>query len=197
MGVSIVQVAPSHPTKFDLMRIEHTIFLLIVLLSLSLPALANDEVGITEKVVINATPEIVFDALRKERDSAEAHRKTISYDGKIAKVDEHAQDVPVFGKVHCVMQETEHPYTRLDYTMLESDHFKSMSGHYILSPSADNKSTTLELQSSVDPGIRIPFAGAIARMGQRKSAKERLVRIKSVAEKESQSGIAKAASPSK
>jgi len=158
--------------------------------SFNAPTFAKDEVGITETVVINADPKIVFDAIRKERDSPEAHRKTITYDGKVAKVDEHMSDVPVFGKVHCIMQETEHPYTRIDYVMLESDHFKSASGHYVLSPSADQKSTTVELENFVDPGIRIPFAGMIARNSSRKSAKERLARIKSVAEKQcAQSGI--------
>jgi len=60
--------------------------------------------------------------------------------------------------------------------------FKSGFGSWILTPSTDQKSTTLKLKSFLDSGLHIPFAGEITKMGASKDAKIRLQHIKEVAE---------------
>jgi hypothetical protein len=106
----------------------------------------------------------------------------------VATIKENMEGVPIYGKVECVWQETEVPYERIDYKMLSSDKFKWGYGTWILTPSADKKSTTLELRSFLDTGLRIPFAGEITKMGASKDSKVRLERIKKISESENNTG---------
>ncbi|HEY9713713.1 MAG TPA: SRPBCC family protein [Chroococcales cyanobacterium] len=150
----------------------------------SAPASAKDQQPIKESIVINAPPETVFNIIRKQRNSNEMHRHQKSFDGKVAVIDENMEGVTVYGKVHCVWQETEQPYTRIDFKMLESDKFKSGFGSWILTPSQDGNQTTLEFDNFLDSGLKIPFAGQITKMAAHGDAKKRLEHIKEVAEAE-------------
>ena len=145
-------------------------------------------------IKISAPPEAVFKAIQKMRDSQEMHRKLMSYDGKVAKIKENLEGVPIYGKVECVWEETEIPFDRIDYKMLSSDKFKSGSGSWILTPSSDHKSTDLELQSFLDTNLHIPFAGEITKMGASKDNKVRLQHIKDMAEESVTKGEAKQSS---
>lgn len=135
---------------------------------------------VSEKIVIKATPELVFEAIRKCRLSN--NRKLESYDGKIAVVKEELENVPVFGKVQCLWQETEEPFKRIDFKMLSSSKFKASHGAFILTPSTDGKSTTLELQAHMDAGLAVPFAAEITAASTSKDSKGRLEEIKKMAE---------------
>jgi hypothetical protein len=147
------------------------------------PALgAKPQKPLSASIQISAPPEAVFQAIQKTRDSQAMHRKLLSYDGKVAKIKENLEGVPIYGKVECVWEETELPYERIDYKMLSSDKFKSGSGSWIITPSSDHKSSNLELQSFLDTGLRIPFAGEITKMGAAKDNKVRLQHIKDAAE---------------
>lgn len=150
-------------------------------------ALGKNQKPIAETIAINAPPQVVFEAIRKQRNSEEQHRKQVSFDGTKAVIDEKMEGVSLYGKVHCVWEETEHPYSRIDYKMVESDKFKSGFGSWILTPSTDGKSTTLEYDCFLDSGLMVPFAGEITKMAAHKDAKERLKRIKEVAEADSHS----------
>jgi hypothetical protein len=164
---------------------------------IALSAFAKNQNYVSEKIVIDAPPEYVFQAIRKQRDDSARGRSTLSFDGKIAKIDDKMEGVAIYGKVHSVWQETEKPYEGLDYKMLSSDHFKSGDGHWILTPSADKKTTTLELQSLMDSGLKIPFADNFTRMNLAKDAKERLARLKKWAEEDYKNGVALTTPPIK
>jgi hypothetical protein len=151
--------------------------------------IAKNQNYVVEKIVIDTPPEYVFQAIRKQRDDTKRGRSTISFDGKVAKIDDKMEGVAIYGKVHSVWEEVEKPYDGLDYNMLSSDHFKSGNGHWILTPSADKKSTTLELQSLMDSGLKIPFADNFTRMNLSKDAKERLARLKKWAEEDYKNGV--------
>jgi len=151
---------------------------------------AKDKTWVTESITIDAPPEYVFQAIRRQRDDASIGRKTLSYDGKVAKIDDHMEHVAIYGKVHSVWVETERPFEGVDYTMASSDHFTSASGHWTLTPSPDKKSTTLKLESLMDSGLKIPFADAITRMNLSKDSKERLARLKKWAEEDYKKGVA-------
>jgi hypothetical protein len=165
-----------------------SVFVATVSLLVTSPAEAMNRSYVVEKVVVNAPPEYVFQAIRKQRDDHERGRSTISFDGKVAKIDDKLNGVAIYGKVHSVWQEVEKPFERVDYTMVSSDHFKSASGHWILTPSADKQSTTLELQTLMDSGLRIPFGDSITRMNLASDAKERLARLKKWAEDDYKNG---------
>jgi uncharacterized protein YndB with AHSA1/START domain len=153
-------------------------------------SLAKNTNYVTEKIEINAPPEYVFQAIRKQRDDASRGRSTISFDGKVARIDDRMENVAIYGKVHSVWEETELPnYEGMDYKMISSDHFKSADGKWILTPSADKKTTTLELRTLMDSGLRIPFADNITRMNLSKDSKERLERLKKWAEADYKDGV--------
>lgn len=137
---------------------------------------------VSEKIVIKAPPEVVFEAIRKQRTGADKNRTLQSFDGKTAVVKEELDGVPVFGKVECVWEEVEEPFTRINFKMLSSSKFKESHGAYILAASNDGKSTTLELQAHMDAGLNIPFAAELTKQSTSKDSKLRLERIKKLAE---------------
>ena len=142
---------------------------------------------VTEKIIIKAPPEVVFEAIRKQRTGADKRRTLESYDGKVAVVKEELDGVPVYGKVQCVWQETEEPYLRIDFKMLSSSKFKESHGAFILTPSGDGRSTTLELQAHMDAGINVPFAAEMTKASTSKDSKLRLEQIKKLAEQDHKS----------
>lgn len=135
---------------------------------------------VKEKIEIKATPETVFEAIRKLRN--ENLRKLESFDGGVAIIKEDMENVPVLGKVHCVWEERESPYERIDFKMLSSSKFKSSHGAYILTKGKDGKSTTLEIEAHMDAGLAIPFAAELTKQNTSKDTKVRLELIKKVAE---------------
>lgn len=143
---------------------------------------------ITEKIVINAPAETIFEAIRKQRSDATKKRKLQSYDGKVAVIEEELEGVPVYGKVQCVWQETEQPFERIDFKMVRSSKFKESYGAWVLKPDADGKSTTLELQAHMDAGIMIPFASEITKASTSKDSKARLQEVKRIAEEMARQG---------
>jgi uncharacterized protein YndB with AHSA1/START domain len=137
---------------------------------------------ITSNIVIDAPPKAVFESIRQARNSQVTHRKLESYDGQTAVITEDMQNVPVYGKVHCIWQEVEEPYSKISFRLLHSDKFKEGYGTWTLKPLAEGKSTELELSSYTDSGLSIPFAAEITKMESSKSAKVRLEHIKHEAE---------------
>jgi uncharacterized protein YndB with AHSA1/START domain len=145
-------------------------------------ASAKEHKAYGSTIVINAPPEVVFEAIRKQRNSVEQHRTLEKFDGKIAVINEKLENVPIYGKVDCKWQETEDPYKRIDYKMLSSTKFKEGFGSWVLTPSADGKSTTLEFTSYTDSGLMVPFSGELTKMESMKTSKLRLQHIKEVSE---------------
>jgi hypothetical protein len=152
-------------------------------LTLTCPAaMAKEQKPISETIEIKAPESAVFDAIRAQRNNEKSHRKQISAEGDTYRIDEKMEGVAIYGKVHCIWEEKEIAPHRIDYKMVESDKFKSGFGSWIMTPSADGKSTTLEFQSFMDTGLKVPFAGEITKMAGHGDAKGRLERIKKLAE---------------
>ena len=154
---------------------------------------AKDHKAVGSTIVINAPPEVVFEAVRKQRNSVEQHRTLEKFDGKVAIIKEKLENVPIYGRVDCTWQETEDPYKRIDYKMLSSTKFKEGFGSWIFTPSADGKSTTLEFNSYTDSGLMVPFGGELTKMESMKTSKARLAHIKEVSEEMEKHGGVKGA----
>jgi hypothetical protein len=154
----------------------------------ALSTFAKNQTYVTEKIVVDTPPEYVFEAIRKQRTDSKRGRSLISFDGKVAKIDDKMEGVAIYGKVHNVWEETEKP-EGMDYKLLSSDHFVSADGHWLVTPSADKKTTTLELQCLLNSGLKIPFADSITRMNLSKDSKERLERLKKWAEDDYKNGV--------
>ena len=151
-------------------------------LAMGNPAVAKEQKPISEKIEINAPEKFVFEAIEKQRNNEQSHRKQISAEGDTFRIDEKMEGVAVYGKVHCIWEEKEIKPHRIDFKMIESDKFKSGFGSWIMTPSADGKSTNLEFQSFLDTNLKVPFAGEITKMAGHGDAKSRLERIKKLAE---------------
>lgn len=135
-----------------------------------------------EKIVIKASPELVFEAIRSQRNTSDKQRQLESYDGKRAVIKEELEGVPVLGKVSCTWEEVEEPFTRIDFKMLSSSKFKESHGHFLLTPDKDGKSTTLELNVHLDAGLNIPFAAEITKKSTAHDSRQRLEKVKKIAE---------------
>jgi len=149
---------------------------------LPLPVLAGEPAPMTESIKINATPIAVFNAIRKYRTSPIHHRHCVRSTRNRAIIDEHVEAVPIYGTVHCLWQEQEHPYSRIDYCLIDSDKFKSGSGSYIITPPTGDGPVTLTLESRLDSGSHLPFAKLLTAANSRKDMQLRLEYIKRLAE---------------
>jgi hypothetical protein len=137
---------------------------------------------VSEKIEIKAKPETVFEAIRKERNATMHNRHLVSIDGAQAVIQEDLENVPLYGKVNCLWQEKETPFTRVDYILLKSDKFKAGFGSWVVKPCEDKEKTILELSSYMDTGSGLPFASELTRMAGHGNARKRLEYIKSTAE---------------
>lgn len=110
------------------------------------------------QVTIKAPPSTVWYSVHEERkkDPDLAYSKVIEQCENEATIEQKFVLIPMLGSAVCLMKQSEVPLKRIDYYLLKSDHFKAMEGSWILTPSADGKSTVLELNSHIDLGMPVP-----------------------------------------
>lgn len=169
-------------------RIKFGVFFFSVL-SISFPttAFANDGFqphndAISGSVLVNACPDVVFDAIKKSRYQDPSRRKVVHSDDKSAVLEEHFTGLPILGDVNCRYKEVEFGQKRIEYQILTSDKFKSFDGAWELEPVQEGKATLLKLSSHVESQIRVPFAKQITAVGTKKDIKRRLSNIKDFVE---------------
>ena len=134
-------------------------------------------------ITIKAPPEVVWDAVHEQRksDPELAYSKVLRQGINEATLEQKFMVIPVIGSAVCTMNTQEVPNRRIDYQMVKSDRFKAMEGSWVLTPSADGKSTTLELSSHVDLGLPVP-RGMMNGVTQKK-LERRLAHVRELAEK--------------
>lgn len=138
---------------------------------------------VTGKVTIKAPVSTVWYSVHEERkkDPDLAYSKVLEQSEHEVTLEQKFVLLPMLGTSVCVMKDTEIPQQRIDYHLLKSDHFKALEGSWVLTPSADGKSTVLELSSHIDLGIPVPRCfvnGALS-----KKIERRLDHVKTMAEK--------------
>lgn len=133
-----------------------------------------------QRIVVNASPRNCWDAIRNPLSCPEP-RKVLSFGEREAVVEETFNNLPLLHTSTCVLQESEVPLKRIDFRLIRSDKFKKMEGAWIITPVADGK-TLIELEAYVDPGVHVPFAKKVANDVNQEKCKERLNRVKSIAE---------------
>ncbi|MBY0547844.1 MAG: hypothetical protein K2W95_11150 [Candidatus Obscuribacterales bacterium] len=133
--------------------------------------------SVTKELLIHAPMAKVWQAIQTRRNSS-TNRKEMSYTNNEAVVHERFPALPIVGDIDCTYEEDEQrAANRIEYHMLNSNHFREFQGCYQLRLAADGVSTILALTSTVDPGIRIPFWQKIARAAAEKSVRETLQEI--------------------
>ncbi len=134
-------------------------------------------------ILIHAPVEVVWDAVQQERH----HNPEIAYSRVLVHISEHESVleerfivIPLIGAATCKLRMIEAPFERIDYTMIESDHFKVFEGAWVFTPVDEGKSTVLELSSHVEMGLPVPRL-IMDRVTHRK-LEARLKNVKSMAE---------------
>jgi hypothetical protein len=137
--------------------------------------------GVSAKTTVNCDPEHAWHAIRSLRNEDPQDVKTISQSPAEDILEETFDDLPVIGKATCRYKETYKPYERIDYSLINSDHFKAFEGSWVLTPTREGQ-TIVELSSYIDTGLTIPFAHQITNMATMHNVRRRLEEVKKVAE---------------
>jgi hypothetical protein len=145
----------------------------------------NGHKWVKAKILINASPHIVWATIHEERkrDPDLAYSKLLSQESDThSTLEQKFSLIPVIGTSTCVMRNVEIPLQRIDYDMIKSDRFKAFEGSWVLSPGPKSNETYLELSSYTDMGLPIP-RGMIEGVTGKKLQK-RLANVKNMAEAE-------------
>jgi hypothetical protein len=109
----------------------------------------NGDRFLNAKIKIHADLRTVWDAIRSTKDSDLRSSQVslqVSANERIVLED---YKLPVLGWVWCHRRIVESPYKRIDFKMIDSNHFRALEGHWILTPAGDGKSVYIEFSSHV------------------------------------------------
>ncbi len=149
--------------------------------SLNTPALANNKAhhGAESSVVIEGSPQAVFEAIQASRIKEPHRRKLVSHHENVALIEEHFSELPLIGSACCTYREVETPYKRIDFSMVTSEKLKSFEGAWILTPVGNGERTEVTLNTFSEPKIFLPFANQVACSSILKDIRRRLENLKS------------------
>ncbi len=138
---------------------------------------------VTGKILIHASPEVVWHTVHRQRQSDPdlAYSKVLERTDETRSVlEQKFVFLPVVGTAVCKMVHVEVPLKRIDYKLVESDHFRAMEGSWILTPHHSGKSTYLQLSSHLKLSFIVPQL-ILEKITARKLHK-RLANVKAMAE---------------
>ncbi|MCC7528687.1 MAG: hypothetical protein IT342_09205 [Candidatus Melainabacteria bacterium] len=156
-------------------------FTITTLVSPAMAAGNAQDDSIFFSVIVSASPETVYDAIKMQR-QVDPARKLVSYTGAEAVIDEIFSGLPVIGNAKCLYKEVESSPVRVEYFLVKSDKFKRFEGCWTLTPFDGGRKTELKLSSYLDTGVHVPFARQITNCSIRKDVLRRLGRVKVLAE---------------
>ncbi|MBX9695293.1 MAG: hypothetical protein K2Z81_23105 [Cyanobacteria bacterium] len=144
---------------------------------------AGNRTWVTGSTIIHAAPNIVWETVHEERkrDPDLAYSKVLEQGKNECRLEQKFVLIPVLGTAVCEMHNSEVPLKRIDYKLLKSDRFKAMEGSWVLTPSEDGRSTTLELSTHIDLGMPVPEQ--LTTNATKKKLARRLANVKKMAEK--------------
>ncbi|MDZ4835583.1 MAG: SRPBCC family protein [Candidatus Melainabacteria bacterium] len=138
--------------------------------------------GVVSKMLINASPEEIFRAVRDYRYSDTTKRSVIEEKKGRSIIKEKFASMPILGDVECTYEEIETPYTRIDFQMVTSNKLKVFEGNWILTPVEGTKSTLVKLTTYIDSGLTIPAKDFLQHLTAHQDIHRRLAFVKKAAE---------------
>jgi hypothetical protein len=131
---------------------------------------------------VKAPAEVVWRAVHESRkkDPDLAYSRVLEQSTNEETYEEKFVLIPMLGSATCVLKDREVPLRRIDYQLIKSDHFKAMEGSWVLIPTEDGLSTTLELTSRIDLGLPVPQSFVDNNLA--KKIERRLNHVKALAE---------------
>ncbi len=142
--------------------------------------------GVVSKMLINASPEVIFRAIRDYRHCDAAKRVVVEEKKNRSIIKEKFGGLPVLGDVECTYEEIETPYTRIDFQLVTSDKLKVFEGNWVLQPVEGTNSTLVKLTSYIDSGLSIPAKDFLQHLTAHQDIHRRLAYVKKDAEAEQQ-----------
>ena len=136
-----------------------------------------------KSITVNASCEAVWKAILSYRTSEPSKRKVTSSSEGNAVIEEKFGAVPVVGASRVVYKETEKPYKRIDYVLVESDKLNKFHGSWILAEKEGGKGMVVELTTELDSALPIPFKEHILNSQALADIEKRLHYVKRQAEK--------------
>jgi hypothetical protein len=114
--------------------------------------------ALTVQIVINAPPNLVWEAIRENRlaDPDVQYSKFTAINETERMLEQKYTSLPIFGATTCTLRLEEELHKRIDYNLIKSDRLSEFEGSWVLSPSEDQHSTTLELSNHLKLNIPVP-----------------------------------------
>jgi hypothetical protein len=139
-------------------------------------------VSVTTNIVIKARPELVWLSIEEARTSDPSLSSCkVLIEGDHSSTIRETFAIPLLGEATCTLSLLELPLSRISYTLMESDTFKTFEGSWLLVPSPGSHSTRLSLSCNSD--MKNPVPQMLLRMITGKKIGKRLDFVKSLAEK--------------
>lgn len=159
-------------------------FLVPTLAPASRAETSREMTGVVSKVLVKASPEEVFDAIRRYRHSDAKMRTVVKEEKEKAIIDEKFKGLPILGDVECQYEEIEVPYTRVEFHLVKSEKLKVFEGSWIVTGMNDNKESLVRITSYLDTFIQCPGKDFLTHMSVHSDLHRRLDFVKKVAEAE-------------
>jgi len=136
---------------------------------------------IKRSLTINAPIETVFKVIMSYKESDPKKRRVLSSTPENSVVEEIFQGPPLVGNSRVVYNETPTSDSRIEFSLVESDKLSVFQGSWELFDTG-NGSTRVEVESSLDISIPIPFKESFLKAEAEKDIDQRLAYIKKNAE---------------
>ncbi len=147
---------------------EHTVF--------------HERLASQSHLTVNATPKQVYDSIIKLRLESNNKIREVENKGNICLIEEKFENLPIIGKAYCVYKETYTPYKLIEYSLVNSDKFKSFEGRWNIAPANNGNHTLLTLTSYIDVDVHVPFAKQLTKLQTMNGVKRRLKAVKELSE---------------
>ena len=132
--------------------LKRTIVAMLLVTALPLAPVCAREHGVTESVLIHASQDAVWEAVR---DTKHFDNKIESHVPNEAVVEQRFRSLPLIGETTATIQVTTIPKKSIDYHLIHSNHLKALRGSWLLTPISPSE-TKLQLSSYVVPGLPVP-----------------------------------------
>jgi len=133
--------------------------------------------------LVHARAQAVYRAIQHAR-TASGCRKLVSYKNHRAIIEEDFTGLPILGTAHCTYQEVETSASRIDYALISSDKLTKFEGAWVLTPVDNGKQTLVELISTTEANLKLPFADRLTLQSTNRHIAQRLHEIAASAEAE-------------
>lgn len=146
--------------------------------------------ALTVAIVINAPPNLVWEAIRENRSSDPdvQYSKFTAINESERMLEQKYTSLPIFGSTTCTLKLEEELHKRIDYNLVSSDRLSEFEGSWVLSPTEDMHSTRLELSNHLK--LNIPVPQRIIDAFAAPKMKTRVIWVKNLAENKNKMQIA-------